>query len=225
MRFPILAIAAALAVAGCDATTFASVNATLIATKQAATQANNVPLPAAAIAAGLGALELVKALSASSKASSGPALFKLAALTTGDQDVVNSEAKVNMHLRYTSSTSADGTVTAAITSFTGTAQGYAIDAAGSFSYDPAGQVACAMTGSMGYDGTTFTVKELKVATSFPLPTSDAALGSCVFQHLDGTTVKEELTAKLAVNASGGIVASGDLTKDGVTTPLTNFGQL
>jgi hypothetical protein len=228
MRFLILA--AALLAAGCDAATFASANQALVSTKQATAQAATVPLPAAAIAAGLGAIELVNALSTTSQASAVPAkgtglnLFQLAAVATGDQDVVNADAKVNMHLRYTSSTAADGSYTAAVTSFTGTAQGYNVDAHGDFSFDPAGKVSCQMAGTIGYNGTTFAVKDLQVSASYPLPTANARLGSCVFQQLDGDTVKAELKANMAVDAKGAIAITGDLTQDGTTTPLTNFGQ-
>lgn len=228
MRFLILA--AALLAAGCDAATFASANQALISTKQATAQAANVPLPAAAIAAGLGAIELVNALSSTSQAATvspkgtGLQLFRLAAVTTGDQDVVNADAKVNMHLRYTSAVAEDGSYTAAVTSFTGTAQGYNVDAHGDFSFDPAGKVSCQMAGTIGYNGTTFAVKDLQVAASYPLPAANATLGSCVFQQLDGDTVKAELKAQLAVDARGAIAITGDLTQDGKTTALTNFGQ-
>ena len=80
-----------------------------------------------------------------------------------------------------------------------------------------------MAGSMGYGDTAFTVKELKLATSYPVP-AGTELGSCTFEQTEAGAVKAGLTAKLTTDANGQISITGDVTQDGKTTALTNFGQ-
>jgi hypothetical protein len=228
---PSVLVAITLTGAGCSATDFATVDSAFTATKSSAVVASNVTLPAAAIAASLAGIELVKSLAAASASTSmAPALFRLEALSSQEADVDNVDSKVKMHVIYSSSLAADGSLNASVSSFKGTAQGYTVDASGSFSLTPGSAggtgstVAYAMNGSLAYGSSSFNLKKLDFATSFPLPTSNATLGSCAFQQLDGTTVKSELTAALAVDANGKIVASGNLVQDGKTTPLTDFGQ-
>lgn len=154
--------------------------------------------------------------------------FSLAS-TDGDEDVSNGDDKVAMHVKYTSSTDASGATVSQISSFKGNVQGYDINAQGTFTYAPSSTggvpaVSASMTGSVTYKDTALTIKELKFATTDPMPTANADLGDFVFEDRSGGKLNASITAKLSIDANGKIAASGSTTDStGASSPI-NFSE-
>jgi hypothetical protein len=246
-------LASAIASAGCSADVFTSINKTLTVAKQGASALKNTTLPAAAIATSLGAVELIKALSSSSKGLvaqgggniSGGQLpgqgANIVAAGAGNlmgntpmfhvqadesKDVSNDATKVKMHVAYTTAKEGD-TYVSTISDFSGTTQGYSVSAKGVFKYTPGaslGSVSCEMTGSVKYSALSLDIKKLTFATTDPLPEKNAELGSFRFEQNNNGKTDYALDAKLTINDSGKIQASGTSTgPDGKQEPV-NFSQ-
>ncbi|MDB5097658.1 MAG: hypothetical protein JWM80_2079 [Cyanobacteria bacterium RYN_339] len=246
-------LASAIASAGCSQDVFTSINKTLTVAKQGASALKNTTLPAAAIATSLGAVELIKALSSSSKGlvaqgggnisggqlpGGGPAnivaagagnftnapMFHIAA--DESKDVANDATKVKMHVAYSTSKQGD-TYVSTITDFSGVTQGYTLSAKGTFKYTPGatlGSVSCEMTGSVKYSALSLDIKQLSFSTTDPLPEKNAELGKFRFEQNNNGKTDYALDAKLAINGSGKIEATGTSTgPDGKAEPV-NFSQ-
>jgi hypothetical protein len=219
----LLAVALVGSVAGCDATTYNSVNDALTSTQKTASAVEQLNMPAAAVAAGVGTLALVKALSTEVSNSRG---YRVAALETLSID----DGNVKLEASYSLATDADGTTTATLSDVKGTVEGYDATASGSISFGPGStrgsrEVGGSLTASLGYGDVTYAIKEFSVSASYPLPSGGGTLGSCTLQQLEGETLQSELAATLTYDGNGKLKVSGDLTKDGVTTSITDFSQL
>lgn len=163
----ILTLALLAAVGGCDAKSFNDLNATFGTVKKTTSAVGTTAMPAAAIATSLGAIELIKVLSAENAKMASPIIAAAAGnltnasgsgivaagagnLTAGNKwsllqltPGTNVEKKIEQNnvlavVKYSSTAGADGSVTSAIDSFDGKTNGYDIKAKGSFTYYPPG---------------------------------------------------------------------------------------
>lgn len=188
-------LATCVVMAGCNAEQFASINKSFTQFKTASSSFGSATVPAAAIAAATGGMELVKVMSSSSSkiiaagggniiAAGGGNLQNRYAIATvetiADQNGV-SDAKVE----YESSPLEGRSLKSTIKEFSCVSQGYKITARGSFTYTlteatgenayvvfqtgAKGRAQCEVSGEIKYEKTEVKLKKLSFDTQDPLP--------------------------------------------------------
>ncbi len=222
-------LASAIVTAGCSADMFTQANTALKTITTAGKAIGNARLPTAAIAASLGGMKMMEALSADGKeakssgiiaAGSGNIIaagglnYWLNALEPG-KDVTKPVKGDKIDGSVTYSSAPEGTKwTSKISKFTCTSQGYEIEAKdGTFSFDTDGnKVHCSLSGSIKHKDTSISLKDLTFDTVDPLPANIDKFGGFTLITKDGND-EYKFVASIGVK-DGKIVAEADSFKNG-----------
>ncbi|MEB3196986.1 MAG: hypothetical protein VKP62_07250 [Candidatus Sericytochromatia bacterium] len=217
---------------GCNTESFNAINSTLASVNKTANLTQgSARLPTAAIATAMGGVELVKALSSKSTPliAAGSRNYSLQQFAPGTNVTETIDQNgVKATVTYSSKVDeANQTVESEITSFKGNTQGYAINAAGKFTYKPRtrsiGDVSAMLKGDLSYKTLKVELREVSFATEDPMPKDAATIGKFVL-FADDAGDKTLFDASVGIKA-GKIVAKAEVTVNGKKQPnLVDFSE-
>lgn len=237
-------LASAMAAAtGCDATMFTQANNTLKTIQTAGKSVGNARLPTAAIAASMGGLKMMEALSLDGKEAkssgiiaagsgniiaagsgniiaAGSGNYFLSALEPGKDQTkpVTGDGIKDGKVEYSSNLEGETRWVSTIKNFTCNSQGYDLAASGKFVYDSNGnQIECTMNGSIKHENKlSITLSDLKFQSVDPLPTNDPDFGGFTLTTKDGDD-EYKFVASIRIEDSK-IVAEADSFVNGKKNP-------
>jgi hypothetical protein len=237
--------ASGLAAFGCTNEQFATVDAQLVAVKQASAKIPDPQIVSAAAAASLAGLELAKALMGGMAAAApGPATarpLRLLAFEPGRNKTEPIDANgVKGSVTYDTYVSDRSRFATRIVNFDVVASGYTVKAKGQFDYETStgagvkGKVQASLEGSLTWGDQTYNIMGVALNTQDPLPSNSTDIGSIAMDRLyrDGGRYRYMILAGQLGTKDGKLAGSLRLfdTQDnyvnkvplGAPIPLTGF---
>lgn len=243
--------ATVVALAGCDATMFANVNSSLTQFKTATKAAGSAVVPAAAIAATMGGVQLAKAMADKSAGIIAAGGGNLIATGSGNYALLAIEKLqdennvTEAQYEWVDGGTKDGTVNTTIKEFSCKSQGYFIKAKGAFHYTPnkaaaaepyilfqaggkdktKGTFKAEMTGEVHYqDKPVVRITKLDLGAGHPVP-EDGKLADFIMEST--ATGDDYVKIEASAEAKAGkinVVGTSQVGTKGVPKPIT-FDEL